>query len=179
MAEGGFNRVFELATADGKKVLARLPYLSTQPHRLAVASEAATLNLLRSHGIPVPRVLDYSIEPENLVGAEYMILEKLPVRSLADRWYDLSETQRLKVTAQIVQIEAKLSQIVLPAYGSVYHVHDLPDEVERIAISSPQKAESFCLGPSTTLGLWHNEREGLHCRRGPCKPHVQEFNTTR
>jgi aminoglycoside phosphotransferase (APT) family kinase protein len=120
LAEGGFNRVFEIGMKDGSSVLARLPYLSTVPRRLAVASEAATLDFVRLRGIPVPRVLGYSAD-ENAVGTEYMLLEKLPGTTIGDAWYDLSEKQRLRVLAGIVQIEAKLFDIPLPASGSIYY----------------------------------------------------------
>lgn len=44
LAEGGFNRIFELTMNDGFQLIARLPYSLTQPKRLAVASEVATMN---------------------------------------------------------------------------------------------------------------------------------------
>ena len=59
-AEGGFNRILEVTMNDGASTLARLPYPSTVPRRLAVASEVATLDLLRAKGISVPQVLAYS-----------------------------------------------------------------------------------------------------------------------
>ncbi|KAI1908827.1 hypothetical protein LOZ61_005346 [Ophidiomyces ophidiicola] len=78
LAEGGFNRVFEITMKDDNtRILARLPYPSTVPKRLAVASEVATLDLLRCHDIPVPKVLGYSANTDNSVGAEYILLEKL------------------------------------------------------------------------------------------------------
>lgn len=56
LAEGGFNRAFELTMKDGIRLVARLPYPSTQPKRLAVASEVAAMDLARSHAIPVPKI---------------------------------------------------------------------------------------------------------------------------
>jgi aminoglycoside phosphotransferase (APT) family kinase protein len=90
LAEGGFNRVFEL-TIDGLQIIARLPYPSTYPKHLSVASEVATMNLVRSYGVPVPKVLAYSATSNNAVGAEYIIMEKVNGRDLGDIWYDLSE----------------------------------------------------------------------------------------
>ena len=60
IAEGGFNRILEVTMNDGASILARLPYPLTVPRRLAVASEVATLDLLRAKGISVPQVLAYS-----------------------------------------------------------------------------------------------------------------------
>ncbi|KAI9746637.1 MAG: Phosphotransferase enzyme [Claussenomyces sp. TS43310] len=56
LAEGGYNRVFEATMKDGSQVIARLPYPSTVPKILAIASEVATLDYLALHGFPVPKV---------------------------------------------------------------------------------------------------------------------------
>lgn len=111
--------------ADEAQVLARLPYPSTEPKQLAVASEVATLARLRAHGLPVPRVHAYSPDANNPAGSEYIIMEKLSGRPLGDCWFDLSDKQRLKVLLQLVQLEAKLYNIGLPASGSIYYGRDL------------------------------------------------------
>ncbi|PLN78446.1 phosphotransferase family protein [Aspergillus taichungensis] len=163
LAEGGFNRVLQVTMVDGSQVLARLPYPSTEPKRLAVASEVATLALLRAHGLPVPRVHVYSTDATNPVGSEYIIMEKLPGRPLGAAWFNLSEQQRLKVLLQLVQIEAKLQTIEFPASGSIYYARDLPADEPRIAISD----SDFCIGPSTALEWWFKERATLPINRGP------------
>ncbi|PKY03497.1 phosphotransferase family protein [Aspergillus campestris IBT 28561] len=154
LAEGGFNRVLQVTMVDNSQVLARLPYPSTEPKRLAVASEVATLALLRAHGLPVPRVHAYSIDATN---------PKLPGRPLGAAWFDLSEQQRLKVLLQLVQIEAKLQTIELPVSGSIYYDRDLPADAPRIAIPDSE----FCIGPSTALKWWFKERATLPINRGP------------
>ncbi|PSN60403.1 hypothetical protein BS50DRAFT_604702 [Corynespora cassiicola Philippines] len=83
LAEGDFNRVFEVAMNDGSSIIARLPYHSTVPRRLAVASEVATMDFVRSHSIPAPRILGYSIH-ENPVGSEYILMEKIQGRPIGD-----------------------------------------------------------------------------------------------
>ena len=77
LAEGGFNRAFEITIEDGTKVIAKLPYASTAPKRLAVASEVATLDLVRSYGVAVPQVYGYDTNRSNSVGSEYIIMEKI------------------------------------------------------------------------------------------------------
>lgn len=62
LAEGGLNRVFRISLCDGSRVIARIPYPIIQPESAAVGSEVATLDFLRSHGIPVPRVYAYSAD---------------------------------------------------------------------------------------------------------------------
>ncbi|KAL4783168.1 kinase-like domain-containing protein [Aspergillus varians] len=134
LAEGRFNRVLQLTMVDDTQLLARLPYPSTRPKTLAVASEVATLAFLRAHGLPVPRVHAYSTDAKNPVGSEYIIMEKLSGQPLGDRWFDLSDKQRLKVLLQLVQLEAKLHTIELPASGSIYYSKDLPSDLPRIVI---------------------------------------------
>jgi len=56
------------------------------PWRLAVASEVATMDFVRAHGIPTPRILGYAID-ENPVGSEYILMEKLPGRPIGDAWF--------------------------------------------------------------------------------------------
>jgi len=154
---------------DGSEVLARLPYPSTQPRQLAVASEVATLDLARSNGVPVPKVLNYSTNAKNPVGTEFVIMEKLSGRPIGDRWFGLSEDQRLKVISEVVQMEAKLSKVDLPAYGSIYYRHDLPADVPHTIIASTSDNKQLCVGPDVSLRWWYKERGSLHVQRGPCK----------
>ncbi|PYI04636.1 phosphotransferase family protein [Aspergillus sclerotiicarbonarius CBS 121057] len=165
LAEGGFNRVLQITMLDDTQVLVRLPYPSTEPRQFAVASEVATLALLRAHGLPVPRVYAYSTDAKNPVGSEYIIMEKLPGRPLGDRWFELSDRERLKVLLQLVQLEAKLHAIELPASGSIYYASDLPSDSPRIVIPD----SDFCIGPNAALQWWFAERSSLRIDRGPCE----------
>ncbi|KAK4544251.1 hypothetical protein LTR36_004461 [Oleoguttula mirabilis] len=94
------------------------------------------MDLVRSHGVPVPQVYSYSVNGGNSVGAEYIIMEKVSGRTLGDQWYDLSEKERIRVLSDIVAIEAKLFAIDLPASGSVYYERDLPEGVARVPINT-------------------------------------------
>lgn len=53
---------------------ARLPYKTAVQKHHAMASEAATLALLRAHGVPVPTDLAYSPDQTNAAGTEYILL---------------------------------------------------------------------------------------------------------
>ncbi|KAI4109352.1 MAG: hypothetical protein LQ339_001852 [Xanthoria mediterranea] len=65
LAEGGHKRTFTLTMQDGLEVIARIPYPKTVPKKYAIASEVATMDFVRLHGLPVPRVYDYSITTQN------------------------------------------------------------------------------------------------------------------
>jgi hypothetical protein len=164
LAEGGFNRIFEIAMRDGTSVLARMPYPSTLPRRLAVASEVATMDFARAHGLPTPQVLEYAID-ENPVGSEYILMEKLPGRPIGDAWFDLSEQQRLQVLHDIVKLESKIFNIQLPASGSIYYARDLKPDTPKV--SMPGVDDQFCMGPYTGLRWWFGKRENLEIDRGP------------
>ena len=151
---------------DGSSILARLPYPSTVPRRLSVASEVATLDFVRAHGIPAPRVLAYSVDT-NPVGVEYMLMEKLPGRPIGDAWFDLSEEERLKVLLEIVKLEAKLFVIKLPASGSLYYDRDLSPGTPKTHV--PESQDGLCIGPYAALRWWFGERGDLQIDRGPRK----------
>ncbi len=161
--------MFQITMNDGSEVLARLPYPSTKPNRFAIASEVATLDLVRANHVPVPKVLYYSADTDNPVGAEFMIMEKLPGRPIGEMWFDLSEDQRLKIISEVVQTEVKLSKIDLPAYGSVYYERDLPPDMSRTVIAPTSVNKELCIGPYASLRWWYNERDSIHIDRGPRK----------
>lgn len=166
-AEGGFNRVFQATFIDGQAILARLPYPSTAPPHYAVASEVATLGLLKEAGSPVPRVLGYSCEAVNEVGSEYMLLEKLPGSKLGDRWYSLEPRNRAIVMRQVVELEACWLKLKFQASGSVYYKEDLDNGESCVEI--PGYDGRFVVGLSTAETWWSLGREKLDVDRGPCE----------
>ncbi|KXG47261.1 Aminoglycoside phosphotransferase [Penicillium griseofulvum] len=84
LAEGGFNRSFLITMRDGYQFVARIPYPATEPKSLVVASEVATLDFLRTYGIPVPKVFGYSAVADNCAGTEYIFIEYVQGKSLGD-----------------------------------------------------------------------------------------------
>ncbi|RHZ63626.1 putative sensor histidine kinase/response regulator [Aspergillus thermomutatus] len=128
MAEGGFNRLFQATFTDGKHVVARLPYPSTAPEHYTVASEAATLDYLRLHGIPTPGVYAWCSTKANPVGAEYILMEKLDGTPLGDIWYAMTPKEQHKIMKQIVEWETRLMSLEFPACGSLYYQKDLPTQ---------------------------------------------------
>ena len=175
IAEGGFNRILEVTMNDGSSILARLPYLSTLPRRLAVASEVATLDFLRTNRTSVPRVLGYSTG-ENAVGVEYMLMERLPGKPLSDVWVSLAEEERCHILHKIVLMETKLFANRFPACGSLYYSRDLPPNSHRIDL--PGSSSGLCMGPYASTRWWYRERGDLDIDRGPRKsfPLIHKFS---
>ncbi|PYI17581.1 kinase-like protein [Aspergillus violaceofuscus CBS 115571] len=162
LAEGGFNRVLQITFDDGYAVLARLPYKTTVPKHYAVASEAATLALLRAHGVPVPKVLAYSPDQTNAVGAEYILLERLEGTPLSNQWFSMDTKTRVKIMRQIVDVERRFMSIRFPASGSLYHRRDLASSRRVIPVS-----DDLVVGPTAQHEWWYQERASLDVDRGP------------
>lgn len=167
LAEGGFNRVFELTMRDGFRMVARLPYPSTQPESLATASEVTTMDLLRTHEVPTPKVYGYDAQAGNPVGAEFIRMEKVAGRSLGERWFHLSDEQRVRVLGEVVAQEARLFNIVFPAFGSIFYPEDLEETMGRCHFEGKRKR--FCVGPDVSLKHWFGTRSSLDIHRGPGK----------
>jgi hypothetical protein len=173
LAEGGFNRTFLVTMRDGFQMVARIPYTATEPKSLAVASEVATLDYLRLHDLPVPKVYGYSATSENAAGTEYVFMEFVHGTNLGDVWYDLSENARIHAVTKLVELESRAFSLQFPASGSLYYQKDmqaLAPSVSGIPLNTAdQGTESkFCIGPESTLGLWYGRRLGLQVDRGPC-----------
>lgn len=86
LAEGDFNKVFLLRAKNGHELIARIPTPIAGPPHYMTASEVATIDSLRSVlKLPVPKVLAYSTSPDNPVGAEYILMERVDGESLSSR----------------------------------------------------------------------------------------------
>lgn len=159
--------MFEVTMHDGFRIIARLPYPSTQPKLLATSSEVATMDLVRRHNVPTPLVYAYSADANNPVGSEYMVMQRVPGRSLTDIWYELCDRERVKILGKIVDQEAKLFNIPLPAYGSIYKPSDLPNSVGHAKVEAD--AGQFCVGPDVSLEYWFGMRSQIDVSRSPGK----------
>ena len=170
LGEGGFNRTFLITMHDGFQLVGRIPYPTTEPKQLVIASEVATMDFLRMNGIPVPKIYGYSTTSENLAGTEYMFMELVRGSNLGEIWFDLSEKARITVVTRLVELESRLFTFLFPASGSLYYTKDLDVETEKVAMpTSHTFPEScFCIGPDTRLSLWYGRRSKLDVNRGPC-----------
>lgn len=171
LGEGAANRAFVITFRDGFRLVARVPYPVTQPGKLVVASEAATMTLLSSKGIPVPRIYGYCATAENPAGTEYIFMEFSQGKELGTVWFQMSESDRLRFVKSLVDLETRMFSIPLPASGSLYFRRDLPSAAQKIAVNQgdPEQPDSLCIGPSTSLDLWYGRRGELDVERGPCK----------
>lgn len=109
---------------DGFEAIAKIPYLLTVPEVLTLTteSEVATLEFLRSKGIPVPRIYGWSSKRHgNPVGAECIIMEKAPGKPLQDCWFSVTPKERVRLVTSYVEIKRKLFSFGFGSYGSLYY----------------------------------------------------------
>ncbi|KAJ9268533.1 hypothetical protein DTO212C5_5308 [Paecilomyces variotii] len=149
--EGGFSKALLMKKANGKEIIAKIPTRIAGPTCLTTASEVGVLEYVRRNtSIPVPRVLSWSSDCTNPVGAEYIIMEKAAGVPLFRRWANMKEIEKLELIKNLTKFEAQLSAIRFPAYGGLYlradasvlkFHHQLLDE-------SIDPSSSFCIGPS-------------------------------
>jgi len=119
---GGCNYHSSIMFEDGKTWLARfrLPNHNEPPlqeKNFDRRSEFATNCFLAGTAVPVPEVYDCADDddPTNLVGAGYILLEKLAGKPLA--WHEANEVQKEKFSRQLAEIYTNLDQHPLNGLG--------------------------------------------------------------
>ncbi|PYI02010.1 phosphotransferase enzyme family protein [Aspergillus sclerotiicarbonarius CBS 121057] len=149
--EGGFSKALLMKKENGIEVIAKIPCRIAGPASLTTASEVGVLEYVRKHtGIPVPRVLSWSSDSANPVGAEYIIMEKAAGVPLFQKWPDMAEIEKLELIKNLTKLEAQLSAIRFPAYGGLYLRADARDPKSHYQMldDSIDASNAFCIGPS-------------------------------
>ncbi|TFY73597.1 hypothetical protein EWM64_g10415 [Hericium alpestre] len=183
LAEGGFNRIFLVTLDTGLQLVARIPYPILIPKAYALASEVATMDFLRSKGLPIPKVYAYSFTSKNEAEMEYILMEYVEGTDLSQIWFDLKADEIKSLMSQLAKVESTMMSISFPAGGSIYYARDLKElsgnegipleeENEGIPLDEQIKSislekERFCIGPDVSVPLWYGRREQLDVFRGP------------
>lgn len=168
LSEGGFNRTFIITLRDGRQIVARIPYPITVPKYYTVASEVATIEYLRSSGLPAPEIYRYSPDSDNAAGTAYILMEFVQGSKLSEVWPGLDDQEVISVVRQLTQLESQMMSLSFPAGGSLYFTKDLEKVATGLGI--PLDDKRFCVGPYVRLPLWYGRRAKLDVNRGPCTP---------
>ncbi|TKX19758.1 hypothetical protein C1H76_7956 [Elsinoe australis] len=178
LGEGGFNRTFMITFRDGYKLVGRIPFLTTEPRSLLVASEVATLDFLRMHKFPVPQIFAYSTTADNSAETEYMFMECVKGTKLGDIWDQMKNKDRNTLLTEIVEVEARWMSLPYPESGSLYYEQDLPKKYRAFAVAAPSLSSKgdFCIGPDLTSELWYGKRIHLDTFRGPYQDSTDVLN---
>ncbi|EZF91057.1 hypothetical protein H113_07908 [Trichophyton rubrum MR1459] len=165
-------------------LIARIPNPNAGNPKMVVSSEVATLEFLRTVlDIPVPKVLAWSSPGphQNLVSAEYMLMERVGGRQLSDVWDNMSERQRFNLVKNVVEIERKLVNTPFTGYGSLYYKdayeESYPGYFKAInAEKVPGKENEvsrFVIGPTTERAFYADNDEKHNISHGPWETAVE------
>ena len=93
--------------------------VSREPERVAkLISEVETMQYVRPRiSIPVPEIYAYDFDPKNNVGAQFILMERLPGRHLYQMWDRLTLDHKKGVLSDIARLLAQLSQLKFDRIG--------------------------------------------------------------
>ncbi|KAL8916712.1 MAG: hypothetical protein Q9208_008359 [Pyrenodesmia sp. 3 TL-2023] len=172
--EGKFNKTFILTMDDGREVIAKLPNPNAGHPHFTTASEVASMVFVKNIlDVPAPRIFAWSSRIEkNPVGAEYIIMEKMPGIELEKVWDDMPGRQKYEVVKQLVDMEQKFATTFFMSFGSLYYTQDLPrvDSDGRLCVTedgSTMQCSQFAVGPSTSRMFFDHGRANVDVDRGP------------
>jgi hypothetical protein len=115
-----------------------------------VQSEVATLKFLAERTtLPSPRVFDFALEgaSDNTVGVGYILMEKLPGKSL--RWDTTSQEQKDRIMGQLADIYIELSKHPFDLAGSL--IADGPGD-PRVGAFTRESLTDFVRSEMRTMG---------------------------
>lgn len=194
--EGGFSKALLLHKEDGSEIIAKIPFTIAGPPKYTTASEVAVLQYCKflafiscccailtklpmtvhAHTqVPVPKILTWSCDASNPVGAEYIMMEKAPGIQLFEEWDKISDMDKWGIVQQLAKLEGEITEIRFPASGSLYLRESMSEDDGDTYIALDHDADpsgQFCIGPSCDR-RWHSldkEASSLHSQfnRGPC-----------
>ncbi|KAF9882887.1 hypothetical protein FE257_004924 [Aspergillus nanangensis] len=157
---GGMNYHLDIHFSDGVRWLARIRrFNATSPppdlRDYIMRSEVATLQFLSGTKLPIPRVFDYGLHGQTPVGVGYILMEKLPGKSL--RWSLTSAEQRAKIMSQLADIYIELESLSFRNTGSL----DQP-ETDHIGPFARESLTEYIDTQMIPLGPYNGPREYLY-----------------
>ena len=157
---GGMNYHIDIRFDDGVKWIARIRrFNATSPppelRDYIIQSEVATLKFLERTGVPAPKVFDLALDDaDNPVGVGYILMERLPGRSL--RWDLTTQDQRKKIMSQLADVFIELRKYPFGLLGSF----DRPGDTHvgpyaRELLTDFTETGMRALGPFSSLEEYH------------------------
>ena len=120
--------------------------------------------------VPSPKILDWSDDPSNPIGCEYVITENAAGVQLHQKWPMMSGEQQITCIEAITRYIQQISAIDFTAYGSIYFADSSFDLGSTLPID-----QGFCIGPHCGAKYWDcNVGEARFYNltkpnRGPCE----------
>ena len=103
--------VFSVTTSDSRKFVVRI---ATPQTKRLLAGGVYWNELLRPLGVPLPRILEVSLELSE-IEFPFVVLEELSGADLGEIYQSVSAHEKLEIVSEVVRVQAKVS--VLPEAG--------------------------------------------------------------
>ncbi len=132
-----------------------------------------TLAALHTH-LPIPRVLAWSDSTSGPVGAEYIIMERVPGVSLLQTWYKMRGVHYIRFILAMPLKMRNLNDLSFPADGTLYVL----DSPLLKAVSRYNIGNNFCIEPhcgTDHSNCSNDESRYYHWRepsRGRCRYNI-------
>ena len=121
--------------------------------------------------VPTPRIIDWSAESDNPVGAEYILEERATGERLGKLWYQYSMDSKFEIISEIVEIEQRLARTAFEKSGCIYLETDMPtgETISTNPELPSSKTHGYKLGPLVGNKFWRGDSRSFNPDRGPCK----------
>jgi hypothetical protein len=126
-------------------------------------------------GTPVPKVYAWSSrQHENAVGAEYIIMEKLPGIELERVWAGMGIEDRFTIIKAIAKYQKAWMSVSFEKFGSLYYSADLGGQLVDGPLYTDHQGvqianSKFAIGPSTGRESFDDGRAAIEFDKGPCE----------
>jgi hypothetical protein len=118
LTDGAFHEVNILAFADGWTCIGR--FAKDDKHPLKIESEVATMRYVRQRTtIPVPEVYLVNLNPCHVVGAQFIIMQRIEGTNLCKIWEELDLDQKNAALDQVIDVMVQLSGLKFSEIGSL------------------------------------------------------------
>jgi hypothetical protein len=115
---GSYHEIRILTFEDGWTCIGRFTRVHEPLHK--TDTELATIEYVDKHTrIPVPKIYFVNHNENHVVGAAFVLMERLEGFSLDDVWAELSMEHRLSVVEQLAQIVGELGKLRFDRIGSL------------------------------------------------------------
>lgn len=158
---GGMNYHVPIQFEDGVEWIARIRRFnaSSAPSLVRdyiLQSEVATMKFLAGVKVRTPQIYDFALDNEaNPVGVGYILMEKLPGKSL--RWSLASEDQRTRVLSGLADAFIELHKHPLPRMGALQLNPEIGTnrQFARESLLDLENSHLAGLGPFTSVEEYH------------------------
>ncbi|KAG6836707.1 hypothetical protein H0H93_004683 [Arthromyces matolae] len=169
ISESDYIKVFRLRFDNSMSLMASLPHSNMFGSGVSpiIASEVATMTLMRKWELNTPQVLSWSKDQENSIGWPYILMEDVG-DPLGDEWRE-PEMRGKPVDTLLTNVKnqmAVMSATPFSRLGSIYFPEDIPEVSQPSGIVSELEHE-VRVGPIANFLWWRGYHDEPHLDRGP------------